>query len=66
MHESAPSARRRELQKLLVVACAIAHGEGIGQSLSDLVELVLERGLPARVERERLRDERLKEAAEDG
>jgi hypothetical protein len=57
--ESAPSARGRELQRQLKQACAIAHGRGYGLSKLDLIELVLEEGLPTRAERERMRREKL-------
>jgi hypothetical protein len=58
-YESTPSARGRELHRELKLACAIAHGRGAKLSKLELIELVLEEGLPPRVERERIRDAKL-------
>lgn len=47
------------LRAELRIACAIAHGATGKKSLLELVAIVLEDGLPSRVERERIRDQKL-------
>ena len=49
----------RQVRKQLQIACATAHGVGAGMSANELTELVLERGLPSREEREKILQERL-------
>ena len=41
------------------MACAITHGCGTGMSTAEMVELILEDGLPSREERERQLAEKL-------
>ena len=53
--ESGPSIRRRDLSRQLRIACATAHGFGADMSLNELVAEILERGLPSREERERIK-----------
>ena len=50
---------KKEALPLVQRACAIAHGRGSGMSLLELWDVVLEEGLPPRVERERILAERL-------
>lgn len=52
---------KKEILPLAQRACAIVHGRGAGMSLLALWELVLEDGLPPRLERERMLAERLAE-----
>lgn len=53
------SLTKKEALPLAQRACGIAHGRGAGMSLLELWELVLEEGLPSRMERERLLAEKL-------
>ena len=54
------------LRDQLRTACAIAGHTAGKLSLNQLVEIVLEHGLPSRPERERLLEERLKDDEGDG
>ena len=56
---------RRERRKELVKACAIVHGVGAYMPLAQLVELILEDGLPPRQERDRMLAEALERAEID-
>lgn len=58
-YESPPSVNGREIRARLQKACAIAHGRGAGMSANEMLELVLEHGLPPREERERILREKL-------
>lgn len=55
----------RELRKQFRVAVALAHGIGNGLGASDLMRIVLERGLPSREEREKILAKRLEEEPGD-
>lgn len=57
---------KKEALPLVQRACGIAHERGAGMSLLALWELVLEEGLPSRVERERMLAEKLAESGADG
>lgn len=61
--DSSPKLRRSRLRHELRLGCAIAHDEPIKPhaTLLDLIEFAIERGLPSRSERERIRAERLQE-----
>lgn len=58
---SEPIARGRRIHRDLKVACAIVYGIGAGMSKLDLLERVLEDGLPSRAEREAVKAERMQE-----
>lgn len=51
--------KKDDIRKEAQLAAAIVYGRGSGMSLLELMVLMLEEGLPSRVEREKIRAEHM-------